>query len=215
MQSVITVEKVLPFQDKIKSFLVEVGKFEKIKRNKMAEEMEIEIPEFDGKDYKLWKKRVTLFLRYKECNEVITREKLSSDNEKWDKNDLKAMKYICSVISSKELEFVKNEKTAYGIIKKFDSLYLKESMASEIMCENNCEKLKSENYEECSTFLGDFGKTVNGLNCAGATVFENGKSDYMLNTMSEKNNYGNMDEIIGTLKEEEKIVNFVKNKIEN
>ena len=70
-----------------------------------------------------WKKRVTLFLRYKECNEVITREKLSSDNEKWDKNYLKAIKYICSVISSKELELVRNEKTAYGIIKKFDSLY--------------------------------------------------------------------------------------------
>ena len=44
---------------------------------------------FDGEDYSIWKKRITMFLKLKECDTVITRGKTNTDNANWDKNDLK------------------------------------------------------------------------------------------------------------------------------
>ena len=45
------------------------------------ERSEIMIPIFDGKDYDMWKQRITMFLKYKECEIVSTRVKTETDNE--------------------------------------------------------------------------------------------------------------------------------------
>lgn len=39
------------------------------------------IPVFNAEDYGSWKKRITMYLRMKKCDMVITREKLSTDND--------------------------------------------------------------------------------------------------------------------------------------
>lgn len=63
------------------------------------ERKEIMIPVFDGEDYGMWKKRITMFLRLKECDTAITRGKTNTDSTNWDKNDLKAIDIIYSAIS--------------------------------------------------------------------------------------------------------------------
>lgn len=87
---------------------------------------------FDGSDYSSWKKRILKFLELKKCKEVATREKVSSDGEPdWNnqRQNIKAVNYIYSSISNKQLEYVGDIDSAYGIIKKFDQMYLKESTA--------------------------------------------------------------------------------------
>ena len=93
----------------------------------------IMIPIFDGEDYGMWKQRITMFLRYKECEIVTTRVKTETDNEDWGKKDLKAINIIYSAVTYRQLEYISQEKTAYEIVKKFDEMYLKESTALQVV----------------------------------------------------------------------------------
>ena len=70
------------------------------------------IPVFDGEDYGNWKKKVN------KCYQVVTREKVSRDKEDWGQNNLRAINYIYSAITNKQLEFVGDKETAHGILKK-------------------------------------------------------------------------------------------------
>ncbi|KAG7196367.1 hypothetical protein KM043_018856 [Ampulex compressa] len=47
----------------------------------MSKMADITIPVFDGEDYGSWKKRITMFLKMKKCDVVITREKINTDKE--------------------------------------------------------------------------------------------------------------------------------------
>ena len=89
---------------------------------------DVSISVFDGENYSMWKKMIQVFMKLKKCEIVIEREKTETDKaEEWIQNDLKAINIIYSAISNKQLEFVSEEETAYKIIKKLDSMYLKES----------------------------------------------------------------------------------------
>ena len=171
----------------------------------------IKIPVFDGENYSMWKKRITLYLKLKKCEETIARKKETADKEDWDEKDLKAMNYIYSGISDRQLEFVQNENTAYDIIKKFDEMYLKQSTALQIICRNRLEKIRLKDYDEIDTFFSEFEKLVNDLKSAGANVSEREKLNYMLNTLPESYSY--IGDLIDVLKEEEQTVEYVKNKI--
>lgn len=59
---------------------------------------EITIPVFDGEDYSMWKKRITMYLKLKKCEKVIKRVKTAEDGNDWDENDLKATNYIYTVL---------------------------------------------------------------------------------------------------------------------
>ena len=63
-----------------------------------------------------------MYLKFKKCDELIKREKGSTDKEEWDEKELKAVNHIYSAISNKQLEFVYEKETAYKIMKKLDSL---------------------------------------------------------------------------------------------
>lgn len=178
----------------------------------MAKHGDAVIPVFDGEDYSMWKKRIVLFLKLKECDEVVNRAKTTDDKDQWDRNDLKAMNYIYSAISNRQLEFVCEKTTAYDIIKKFDSLYLKESTALQIMCRNKLERLRLKNYSDTATFFSDFEKCVNELKNAGASVSEKEKLNYMLNSLPESYSY--IGDLIDTLKEEDQTAEYVKSKIQ-
>lgn len=103
---------------------------------------EITIPVFDGENYDMWKKRISMFLKLKKCEIVIARAKTEDDEDPWDENDLKAINYMYSALSDRQLEFVCEKTTAYEIIKKLDSLYLKETTALQIVYRNKLEKLR-------------------------------------------------------------------------
>ena len=81
-----------------------------------------------------------MYLKFKKCDEIIKREKVTTDKEEWVEKELKAVNHIYSAISNKQLEFVCEEETAYKIMKKLDSMYLKESTALQIICRNRLEK---------------------------------------------------------------------------
>ena len=175
------------------------------------ERSKIMIPIFDGEDYGMWKQRITMFLRYKEC-EIVTTRKTETDSEDWDKKDLKAINIIYSAITNRQLEYIREEKTAYGIEKKFDEMYLKESTALQIVCRRRLEKIRLDNYSDSASSFSDFEKLINELKCAGAQVSGREKLNYMLNTLPEEYSY--IADIIDVLKEENQTVAYVKNKIE-
>ncbi|CAD7079065.1 unnamed protein product [Hermetia illucens] len=143
---------------------------------------EFKMPVFDGENYKTWKKLITMFLKMKNCDE------------------------------DRQMEFIGDYTTAFEIIKKFDSLYLKESTALQIVCRNKLEKLKLKNYSNCATFFDDFEKYVNELKSVGASVTEKEKLSYVLNTLPEPYSY--IGDLIDTLKEEDQTADYVESKIQ-
>ena len=52
-------------------------KSEKVTRQ-MSKEGELKFQVFDGKDYSIWKKRISLYLKWKKCDEPATRERAAS-----------------------------------------------------------------------------------------------------------------------------------------
>ncbi|KYN30750.1 Copia protein [Trachymyrmex septentrionalis] len=176
----------------------------------MTEEIRIQI--FDGKNYNIWKKRILMYLKWKKCDEVATRARLTTDNETtWNEENLKAMNYIYSGITNDQLEFVSEEETAYGIMKKLDSIYTRESTAIQICVRNKLEKIKLKDYEESSTFFTEFEKLINELKGAGATVTEREKLNYMLRTLPNSLSY--IGDLIDAVKESDQTCEFLKNKI--
>ena len=121
--------------------VVEILKQEEI-RIDMAEEFKMTLQIFDGKDYSTWNKRITVLLIMKKCEEVIRRLRAENDNEAtWNEKDLKAMIYIYSALSNKQMELVNDENTSFEIIKKLDKLYLRESTALQICVRNKLDSL--------------------------------------------------------------------------
>ena len=174
----------------------------KSRQVEVAGKCEILIPVFDGQDYCKWNKRIVLYLRFKKCNDVIEKQKQATDKEDWEERDLKAMNYFYNALTNKKLEFVANETTAYDIMKKLDSMYLKESTALQIVCRNKLDRIRLEKYSESETFFNEFEKLFNELKSAGANVGEKEKLDYMINALPES--YSHIGDLIDTLKEEER-----------
>ena len=167
---------------------------------------------FNGEDYGMWEKRIMMFLKYKECDTVITRVKTEADNADWNKKDVKAINIIYSAITNRQLEFISEERTAYGIMKKFDEMYLKKSTALQIVCRRRLKKTRLDKYIDSALFFSDFEKLINELKSAGAQVKEKKKLNYMLNMLPEEYSY--IRYLIDTLKEEDQTVAYVKNKFE-
>ena len=153
-----------------------------------------------------------MFMKLKKYEIVIEREKIKTDKaEEWTQSDLKAVNIIYSAISDKQFEFVSEEETAYKIIKKLDSMYLKESTSLQIVCRNRLEKLRLRNYSDFEAFFSDFEKAVNELKGAGAKISKKEIFNYMLNTLPESYSY--IGDLIETLKNEDQTVGYVRNKI--
>ena len=53
------------------------------------------------------------------------------------------------------MEFINEETTTYGIIKKLDKLYLGESTALQVSVRNKLEKIKLREYTESNEFYSD------------------------------------------------------------
>ena len=156
---------------------------------------------FNGEDYGMWEKRIMMFLKYKECDTVITRVKTEADNADWNKKDVKAINIIHSAITNRQLEFISEERTAYGIMKKFDEMYLKKSTVLQIVCRRRLKKTRLDKYIDSALFFSDFEKLINELKSAGAQVKEKKKLNYMLNMLPEEYSY--IRYLIDTLKEED------------
>ena len=143
--------------------VVEISKQEEI-RIDMADDFKMTLPIFDGKDYSTWKKRITVLLKMKKCEEVIQRVRAENDNEAtWNEKDLKAMNYIYGALSNRQMELVNDENTSYEIIKKLDRLYLRESTALQICVRNRLDRLRLRDYTEVSEIYNQFGKLIIAL----------------------------------------------------
>ena len=183
-----------------------------IKRIKMPKDDEIKFQIFDGRDYKIWKKRILLYLKWKKCDEPATRQKLETDTQiDWDEKNLKAMNYIYCSISNEQLEFVGDLDNALKIMDKFDELYLKESTALQICIRNRLDRMKLKDFEESSSFFSEFEKIINELRSAGAKVSDREKLDYMLKTLPDSLSY--VGDLIDSMKESDRTCEFLKNKI--
>ncbi|XP_033356393.1 E3 ubiquitin-protein ligase RBBP6-like [Bombus vosnesenskii] len=155
----------------------------------MPRDDEIKVQIFDGRDYKMWKKRILMYLKCKKCYEPVTREKMDTDaQDKWDEKNQWAMNYIYSSIANEQLEFVGDQDTALKIMQKFDEMYMKESTAVQICIRSRLDMMS-----------------------AGANVSEREKLDYMLKALPESLNY--IGDLIDSVKESDQTCEFLKNKI--
>ena len=78
--------------------------------------------------------------------------------------------YIYSAVSNKQLEFIQDSKTAYQIMKNFDSLYEKKSIASQIVYRNKLENIGTSNFSNVKKIVENFEQSVNALNPSDAVV---------------------------------------------
>ena len=110
------------------------------------------------------------------------------------------------------MEYIREEKTAYEIIKKFDEMYLKESTALRIVCRRRLEKIRLENYIDSASFFSNFEKLINELKCASTQVSEREKLNFTMNTLPEEYIY--IADIVNALIADNQTVAYVRNKIE-
>jgi len=173
---------------------------------------EIKIQSFDGKNYNIWKKRIFIYLQWKKCDEVVTRARLPTDDETtWNEKNLRVMNYIYNNINDDQLMLVNEEKTAYDIIKKLDTIYTKKSFGIQMRVHNKLRKMRLMDYEESSMFFMEFDKLIKELKNAGATITEREKLNYMLQMLP--NSLDHMYDLIDIAKESDKTCEFLKNKI--
>ncbi|KAJ8706101.1 hypothetical protein PYW07_010878 [Mythimna separata] len=176
---------------------------------------QIMIPVFDGKEYANWKIRLIKFLQFKKCNEVITKKiDRTADvklKENWLEKDVQATNYIYGAITNKQLEYIAECESAYDIICKFDSMYLKSSTSLQIVYRNNLENIKLKNYAELNLFFDEFERSVNELKQAGATISESEKLNYMLRALP--NEYSHIGDLIDVLPKEDRTVEYLMSKI--
>ena len=178
----------------------------------MADDFKMMLPIFDGADYSTWKKRITMFLKMKKCELVIQREREATDNENtWTDNDLKAMNYLYSALSNRQMELVDDEDTSYRIIKKLDKLYLCKSTALQISVRNKLDRLRLRDFSETSEFYSEFEKLIIELKNAGATVNDTERLNYLLRTLPSS--LAHIGDLIDVLPEQERTVDYVFNKI--
>ena len=146
---------------------------------------EVKIPIFDGQEYSNWKKRILMYLKMKKCDIVVTRAREEADKVDWDEKVVQAINYIYSAISNKQMELISDKETAFDIMRKFDSTYLKESTALQILCRNKLENLKLKDFNNSTDFFNEFEKSVNVLKEAGANVTEKEKMNDMFRTLPD------------------------------
>lgn len=174
------------------------------------------IPIFHGIDYTSWKTRILMFLKWKKHEHVVTREEITEGSNKYDhnkqtENDIKATNYIFGSVSNKQLEYIKLIPSAYLMIKKFDSMYLKESTALQIIQRNDLDNIKLKNYSTTEEFSDKFEKSVKDLKDASATVSEQETLNYRSKALPPS--YSHIGDIIDVLPEEERTVEYLKSKI--
>ena len=181
----------------------------------MAKQAKIEdiiLPIFDGTEYSSWKFRLITLLEYKECNEQAMRQMTATDKEtEWKKNDLKARNIIISTVSNKQLEYLTQCKTAFEMLNKFDSMYLTQSTALQIICRVKMEEIKLANYSSVEEFFVEFEKTVNDFKTAGGTINEAEKMRYLIRALPLEYSY--IGDFIDIVPEEQRTVDYVKTKI--
>ena len=90
-------------------------------------------------------------------------------------------------------------------------MYLRESTILKICVRNKLEKTKQKDFEESEEFFSMFKKLIIEFKNAGAQVPEKEKLNYLLRTLPSSFSY--IGDLIDVLKEEDKTVDFVKNKI--
>ena len=83
------------------------------------------------------------------------------------------------------MELISENETVFEVLKQFDSTYLKESTALQIICRNKLEKMKLKDFSNSMKFFNEFEKSVNKLKEAGANVTEKEKMNYMLRTLPD------------------------------
>ena len=172
---------------------------------------DIKIPVFDGQDYSSWRKRILMYLKMKKCEVVVSRTKETTDKDDWEEKDLRAINYIYSAITNKQMELISDKETAYGIISKFDQTYLRESTALQIIYRNKLENMRLKIYNNSTEFFNEFEKAINELKAAGAKITEKEKLNYMLRTLPDI--LSHIGDLIDVLKEEDQTTEYVKNKI--
>lgn len=57
------------------------NKTENTRMIKMSKSEDLRCHSFDGKDYSIWKKRILLYLKWKKCDEPVTRKKLATEDQ--------------------------------------------------------------------------------------------------------------------------------------
>ena len=183
----------------------------KIKMAKLAKIDEVCIPIFDGSNFSSWKFRLSTILEYKECNEQASRAATPNDNQDdWNKKDIKARAILIGTISDKQIEFIKDCRTAYDMMNRLESLYNTKSTSLQIINRNKIEQIKLKHYYIVEEFFADFEEAVNKFKAAGGEIEEKEKRNYLLKALPQ--DYSHIGDFIDVIPEAQQIIDNVKAK---
>lgn len=193
----------------------EINKCLELKEIEMAKQAKIDdiyITIFDGSNYSSWEYRLLNVLEYKECKEQATRAATQADDQTaWKKAELKAKNILISSVSDKQLEYIKECKTAHEMLRKFESMYSTKSTALQILNRGQLENVKLNNYDKVEDFFADFEQYCNKFKSAGGTLNEEEKIRYIIKALPPTYSY--IGDFIDIIPQDQRTFDYVKSKI--
>lgn len=132
---------------------------------------------FDGTNFGSWKFRLEaildqhdLKLFIEEDFDVITNGKTSVEKEALGKQEKKCKAIIINHISDEQLEYIKDQKSAKGIIDTLKSVFERKTISSQLFIRKRLLTLKYQEDNDMNQYLLQFDKLIRELKESGANV---------------------------------------------
>lgn len=130
----------------------------------------------------------------KGVKEIVTEETKKENVEllaekakkEWLANDAKARSTIVKCLTDKHIEYVKDAKTAYEMMKSLESIFERKSMLSKLYVRRQLLQLKCKDDSDLQDHFVKFDTVIRELESTGTTLDKDDKVCHLLLTMSEK-----------------------------
>lgn len=138
------------------------------------------ILQFDGSNYNNWQYRLKILLdkegltKYIETSldELLTKEADSQKHPKMRKEEKTCISFIVQSIHDSQLEYVKDQTTAKGMIENLKQVFERKSIAGQLLLRKQLLSMKYDEKDNITDHFLQFDKRVRELKSIGATMEE-------------------------------------------
>lgn len=162
----------------------------------MATSTTMNYPQLQQDNFSNWKFRVECLLEEKGVKDIIknevTDEALNNMNDQtrsnYTKNDAKAKAIIVHCITDKHLNYIKDCKTSFEMMKILSDIFQRKSTLSKLYIRRKLLTLKCEEKTDLQDHFLQFDNLIRELESTGSKMDETDKVCHLLLTMNEKYN---------------------------
>lgn len=133
------------------------------------------ITPFNGEKYSIWKLRMRALIEEEDALEVLDSDPPETVNDDWKKKERLVKGAIIEHLSDATLGFATNSDTAREIITKLDSLYERQSLATQLAIEKKLITFKFREDIVLTKHFMYFDEMIVELQAAGETLKETSK----------------------------------------